>query len=562
MVRGLFYWRLKMSMNIIDISKWQEGLNIKTLKQLNPDLDGVIIKATGGVTYNQSSFFSEWIKQCIELDLPFGLYHFYKDDGKASTPEAEAQFFVNAIRPYVGRAILALDWEQRALSLPTSYALRFLNEVYRLTGVKPLLYVQQNAVATKDWSAVVAKSYGLWMAEYGKNNPQNGFSEKTTYSSYSPWRVIAIHQYNSKTKLKGWNGYLDVNKAFMDKLAWGKYASPSGTSQPPSAASKNAATIVSQAQQWYGFNEADGSFQSIINLYNANTPSTYYKVKYTDAWCATFVSAVFIAAGMRDLIPIECSCPRMIEQMKKMGIWDENDARVPRVGDVIFYDWQDNANYSITDNIGTSDHVGIVTEVSGNIITVIEGNIHDSVDYRKVTVNGRYIRGYGVPRYGNSSTNPVNDKPTMKPSFNKIIKQLGIVKEHSLNVRLGPGAGYGTCSFSPLSKNVYIGICDEQNGWYYIKYGEKYGFVSSEYVALLENPTIFRQDLVGTYTTTAELNLRSGAGTNKYIIDVLDEGTVVQLLGQCTVVNGITWIIVMDGNRVGYVSSQYLKKGG
>lgn len=549
-----------MSMNIIDISKWQAGLNIKTLKQLNPDLDGVIIKATGGVTYNQSSYFNEWAKQCIELDMPFGFYHFYKDDGLSSTPEAEAQFFVNAIRPYLHRALLALDWEQRALALPTSYALRFLNEVYRLTGVKPLLYVQQNAVATRDWSAVVAGSYGLWIAEYGKNNPRNGFANETHYSSFAPWKFVAIHQYSSKTRLNGWNDLLDVNKAFMDKVAWSKYASPSKASQAALTTSRSAATIVSQAKQWYGFNEADGSYKSIINLYNASTPSNYYKVKYTDAWCATFVSAVFIAAGMRDLIPIECSCPRMINQMQVMGIWDENDARKPNVGDIVFYDWQDDANYSSTDNIGTADHVGIVTEVSGNVITVIEGNIHDSVDYRKITVNGKYIRGYGVPKYGNNSEQ--DDKPTMKSSFNKVMKQLGIVKEESLNVRLGPGKGYGTCTFSPLPKGVYIGICDEQNGWYYIKYGEKYGFVSSEYVAVLENPTIYRQDLVGAFTTTAELNMRSGAGFDKYIIDVIKKGTTVQSLGQCAVVNGITWMIVIYGNKTGYVSTQYLKKGG
>lgn len=48
--------------------------------------------------------------------------------------------------------------------------------------------------------------------------------------------------------------------------------------------------------------------------------------------------------------------------------------------------------------------MGIVTEVSGGSITVIEGNMSDAVGYRHLSVNGRYIRGYGVPNYASKAT--------------------------------------------------------------------------------------------------------------------------------------------------------------
>ena len=35
----------------------------------------------------------------------------------------------------------------------------------------------------------------------------------------------------------------------------------------------------------------------------------------------------------------------------------------------------------------------------GKTIKVIEGNMSDAVGYRKLAVNGRYIRGFGVPKY-------------------------------------------------------------------------------------------------------------------------------------------------------------------
>ena len=82
----------------------------------------------------------------------------------------------------------------------------------------------------------------------------------------------------------------------------------------------------------------------------------------------------------------------------------ENDAYVPKPGDYIFYDWQDGTNYATTDNTGAADHVGIVTEVNGSTITVIEGNMSDAVGYRHIAVNGRYIRGYGVPKYASKAT--------------------------------------------------------------------------------------------------------------------------------------------------------------
>ncbi len=43
--------------------------------------------------------------------------------------------------------------------------------------------------------------------------------------------------------------------------------------------------------------------------------------------------------------------------------------------------------------------MGIVETVQDSVITVIEGNIKDSVGRRTIKVNGKNIRGYGVPGY-------------------------------------------------------------------------------------------------------------------------------------------------------------------
>lgn len=159
--------------------------------------------------------------------------------------------------------------------------------------------------------------------------------------------------------------------------------------------------IVGVMQGWVGRKETNGTHKEIIDIYNAHRPlARGYKVRYTDAWCAATVSAAAIVAGMTDIIPTECGCSAMIELFKKLGCWQENDAYRPAPGDFIFYDWQDSG---AGDNRGAPDHVGMVEKVVGNTITVIEGNYSDSVKRRTIKVNGRYIRGYGLPKYSSKA---------------------------------------------------------------------------------------------------------------------------------------------------------------
>ena len=160
--------------------------------------------------------------------------------------------------------------------------------------------------------------------------------------------------------------------------------------------------VVEKMRSWIGCKESDGSHKKIIDLYNSHKPlARGYAVKYTDAWCATTVSAASIACGLTDIMPTECGCDAMIKLYQNLGRWEENDAYRPSPGDVVFYDWDDNG---IGDNRGSSDHVGVVEAVNGNMITVIEGNKSNAVGRRTIAVNGKYIRGYGLPNYASKAT--------------------------------------------------------------------------------------------------------------------------------------------------------------
>ena len=351
--------------------------------------------------------------------------------------------------------------------------------------------------------------------------------------------------------------------------------------------------VVTTAEKYLGCKESDGSHKKIIDIYNGHKPlARGYKVSYTDAWCATYVSAIAILLGLTSIMPTECGCGDMIELYQKLGRWVENDAYVPKFGDIIMYFWNDSG---VGDCTGYPDHVGFVVSVTGQTIKVIEGNKNDSVSYRTININGRYIRGYCVPNYASISipststpTSPQPSAPTPKPTetvlLNETVKWKGYVTADELNVRSWAGQENSLCSFSPLKENDVVGVCDSVQAndgviWYFIKYKKKYGFVSSKYIqkklsndggtassnegsanTKVDYADSYKKSLAGTYKATTALNLRAGAGTNKSIIDVIPQGGKVNCYGYYTVVNGVKWYLVTYKTYTGFVSSEYLTK--
>ena len=173
--------------------------------------------------------------------------------------------------------------------------------------------------------------------------------------------------------------------------------------------------VVAAAKAWLGCNEADGSHRQIVDVYNSHRPlARGYALKYTDAWCAGFVSAVAIKLGLTDIMPTEVGVWNMIELYRKLGRWQESDSYVPKPGDVIMYAWGDNG---VGDCTSGASHVGIVVACDGKTITVIEGNKANAVGYREIAVNGRYIRGFGLPDYASKATE--NEPVSPAPATNK-----------------------------------------------------------------------------------------------------------------------------------------------
>ena len=180
---------------------------------------------------------------------------------------------------------------------------------------------------------------------------------------------------------------------------------------------------VNYLKQYLGIKEGSAEHKAILAVFNNSGLCSRYKMTIYDAWCATGAGAAMIATGLADIYPcVECSCGYVVEKAKKAGIWVENDGYVPKTGDQVLYDWDDSGK---GDNTGWPDHIGVVDYVSGGTIHVIECNISNTVGYRNLAVNGKFIRGFVTPNYAKKATSSGGSTPPApQKSITEVAKEV------------------------------------------------------------------------------------------------------------------------------------------
>ena len=114
--------------------------------------------------------------------------------------------------------------------------------------------------------------------------------------------------------------------------------------------------------------------------------------------------------------------------------------------------------------------------------------------------------------------------------------------------------GGGVCKKSYSLTNSKIAGYGRPN------YDDVDGATNEVKVVTVDPATAFNKSVAGTYKTTANLNLRCGAGTSKEIITTMNSGSTVNCYGYYTPVNGTKWYLLKFGNQTGFASSKYLRR--
>lgn len=189
-------------MNGIDISSWQAGIRPSQVES-----DFVIIKATEGTNYI-NPYWREWADEVLDSGKLLGLYHYA--DGLDVVSEAD--FFLDEVRDYIGKALLVLDWESGgnySFGSHDGWTTPWLNYVMDETGSMPMLYLSASIAHANSWPH-------KWIAQYPDYTP--------TYYQDHPWNEGAyecdIRQYSSVGRIPGYGGNLDINKAYITEDEW------------------------------------------------------------------------------------------------------------------------------------------------------------------------------------------------------------------------------------------------------------------------------------------------------------------------------------------------------
>ena len=193
---------------MIDISKWQENVNWKKVKESGIDYVMLRVGTQKGIGGDSviDSYFEKNVKGALENGLKVGVYY-YSYAQNTSEAYEQAKWVVDKIKDYNIELPVAFDWE--CFNMFNSFNMNFhtLNviadsflEKIEKSGYKSILYGSKNYLENV-WTYL---DYDVWLAHY---------TENTTYGKeYIMW------QFTNMGSVPGVNGGCDVGIYYNNKV--------------------------------------------------------------------------------------------------------------------------------------------------------------------------------------------------------------------------------------------------------------------------------------------------------------------------------------------------------
>lgn len=220
----LFAPSASADMRGVDVSNWQCDIDTYAL-----DADFVVAGATWGVGGFNNMCLTNGVNQAANYQLSravdsgksIGVYHY----AMGRDANAEADFFIDNVRGYVGNAVLVLDWESQDNPQFGNgvWIEAWVRHVHDRTQVWPIVYVQASALG--QLTSFVREHCGVWVAQYA-SMAVTGYQEiPWLYGAYGE----AMRQYTSNGYVSGYAGRLDLNYFRGERWQWDAYAHGDGS---------------------------------------------------------------------------------------------------------------------------------------------------------------------------------------------------------------------------------------------------------------------------------------------------------------------------------------------
>ena len=243
----------------VDVSNWQCDIDTGAV-----DADFIVAGATWGVGGFNNVCLTNGVNQAANYQLgratnsgkSIGVYHY----AMGRDANAEADFFIDNVRGYVGSAVLVLDWESQ--DNPQfgngAWVETWVRHVHDRTQVWPIVYAQASALG--QLTSFVREHCGVWVAQYA-SMAVTGYQETPwLYGAYGE----AMRQYTSNGYVPGYAGRLDLNYFRGERWQWDAYAHGDGAnvSAPETNAggnvSRSACVVVASGDTLSGIAERTG----------------------------------------------------------------------------------------------------------------------------------------------------------------------------------------------------------------------------------------------------------------------------------------------------------------
>ncbi|MBO1265953.1 SH3 domain-containing protein [Proteiniclasticum sp. SCR006] len=190
------------------------------------------------------------------------------------------------------------------------------------------------------------------------------------------------------------------------------------------------------------------------------------------------------------------------------------------------------------------------TYSKGTTLQVTEKHAVDGKEMYKLS-NGLYISAN--PSYVSFSASAAAAPSAPSTTTDK--------RETTANLNMRSGAGLSNSILLTIPKGTTLTVQSVSGSWAKVSYSGKTGYVSTNYLRSVTSSTPAPSQPDNTAPesgtdirkTTANLNMRSGAGTHNRILLTIPRNTTVTVLSQSG-----GWAKVTYGGKTGYVSTSYL----
>ncbi|MDL2258958.1 LysM peptidoglycan-binding domain-containing protein [Eubacteriales bacterium OttesenSCG-928-K08] len=181
----------------LDVSKWQGDIDFEKVRDAG--IEAVYIRSSRGSSYIDP-YFEQNYERARAAGLDVGFYH-YVSATDVEEGVLEAQFFTSVISGKQAQLLPVMDYEDYSnVERTNEVGMAFLQEMQRLTGLKPVLYASASH-ARDQWSKEIADMTLLWVAHWGVSQPK----DNDKWDSWAGW------QYSSTGRVSGISGDVDMD---------------------------------------------------------------------------------------------------------------------------------------------------------------------------------------------------------------------------------------------------------------------------------------------------------------------------------------------------------------